>query len=63
MDRNNEVRLLRQSRLLERLDVKRTTLWTLRREDPDFPKPVKVGKSIAWRSDEIEEYIQSRERA
>ena len=30
----------------------------------DFPKPVKLGKrSVAWRRSEIEEWINSRERA
>ena len=57
------IKLLSQTRLAEQLDRKRTTLWSLRKQDPDFPKPVKVGKSIAWRSDEVEDYILSRQRA
>jgi len=62
MDKNNEVKLMKQMRVAERLDVRRTTLWSLRRDDPDFPRPVRVGKSVAWRSDEIEDYIRSRSR-
>ncbi len=62
--RNEEInlKLIRQSTLLAHLDVGRTTLWSLRK-DPDFPKPVKIGKTIAWRSDEVEQYILSRARA
>lgn len=62
--RNEEInlKLIRQSTLLAQLDVGRTTLWSLRK-DPDFPKPVKIGKTIAWRSDEVEQYILSRARA
>jgi prophage regulatory protein len=41
----------------------RTTLWA-RSKFGDFPKPIKTGpNSIAWRSDEVLAWIESRERA
>jgi prophage regulatory protein len=41
----------------------RTTLWKEVKEGR-FPQPVRLGKAgIAWRSDEIEAWIDSRERA
>jgi predicted DNA-binding transcriptional regulator AlpA len=41
----------------------RTTLWQMVR-DKQFPAPVRIGKNgIAWRSDEIQAWIKSREKA
>lgn len=63
MNKSGEIKLIKQSGLAGRLAVGRTTLWSLRNSEADFPKPVKVGKSIAWRSDEVDEWIESRPRA
>jgi predicted DNA-binding transcriptional regulator AlpA len=41
----------------------RTTLWQKSRSG-EFPRPVKLGNNtIAWRSDEVMAWIQSRQRA
>jgi len=29
-------------------------------QEPDFPKPLKVGRRVFWRSEEIEKYLESK---
>jgi hypothetical protein len=40
------------------LDVSRTTLWRLRRTDPDFPKPIIVRDTPKWSERDIAEYVK-----
>jgi predicted DNA-binding transcriptional regulator AlpA len=30
-------------------------------QEPDFPKPVKIGGRIFWKSEEIQAYIDSKQ--
>ena len=66
MDRNGESKILRLEKAREvqhRTAFGRTTLWKKVREG-EFPKPLNIGNGrIAWRSDEIDAWIESRPRA
>lgn len=42
-----------------RLAISVVTLWRLRRDDPEFPPAVRVGKRrIAFREDEIDRFVE-----
>lgn len=44
--------------------LSKTTVYEYSRNDPDFPKPVKLGATCtAWRSDELAAWMDSRPRA
>lgn len=44
--------------------LSKTTIWDLSSNDPDFPKPVKILPQVtAWRSDELQIWMDSRPRA
>ena len=59
----DETKLLRFKKLRERVPLGRTTIWRMVK-DERFPAPVRIGKNgIAWRSDEIQKWIENRERA
>jgi len=59
----NLVELWKAQRVIQVVGFGRTTLWA-KTKAGDFPRPVKTGNnSIAWRSDEVLEWIYSRERA
>lgn len=55
-------RLIRLRTVLERVPYHATTIW--RKElDGDFPKRVQLGgNSVAWFVDEIDAWVESRER-
>jgi prophage regulatory protein len=56
-------RLIFLDEVQRRVPLHRVTLWRLAR-DGQFPAPVKVGaRRIAWRENEVETWIKSRERA
>ena len=41
------------------LGVSTSTIWRWRRDDPDFPKPKKLGgHTVRWQRSDIEAYFQ-----
>lgn len=55
-------RLIRQDEVIERTGLSRTTIWR-REKGGSFPKRVRLGdNSVAWREEEIEDWIESRPR-
>jgi predicted DNA-binding transcriptional regulator AlpA len=40
----------------------RMGLHRLRRDDPNFPKPIKLGGGIVWFEDEIAQWLEARRR-
>ena len=52
-----ETRLLRIREVLDRIGLGRSKLYQLVKADPDFPRPVHVGKAVRWRDRDIEEWI------
>lgn len=60
-----ENKLLRLPQTLELSGLKRATLYRFVKEG-HFPKPVKMsdfGRCVAWRSQDVEEWIKSRQTA
>lgn len=53
-------RLLRVDEVTDRTGLSRTTLWRKERAG-EFPQRVKLGpNAVAWREEEVEEWIASR---
>ena len=48
--------------VLHSLNIGRTTLYKLLREEPDFPAPFELCGKLSFFLDEIEEYKESRPR-
>lgn len=44
------------------IPVARSTLYLLMQE-PDFPKPVRIGGRVFWKSEEIQAYIDAKQEA
>ncbi len=45
--------------VLALIPVSRGTLYN-RMQDPDFPRPVKIGGRVFWKDEEIRAYIDSK---
>ena len=45
--------------VLALIPVSRGTLYN-RMAEPDFPKPVRIGGRVFWKSEEIDAYIESK---
>lgn len=57
-------RYFRLRTVCEITGLSKTTVYEYSRNDPDFPKPVKLGATCtAWRSDELAAWMDSRPRA
>jgi prophage regulatory protein len=55
-------RLLTRAQLLELIPFSYPTIWELMRRG-EFPKALRIGQQkVAWREDEIREWIASRPR-
>lgn len=53
--------ILRDALAAKKLGMARGTLWRLAKEDPDFPKPVKISPKITgWIEAEIDQYIAAK---
>ncbi len=58
---DTQVLVVRMSRLVEMIGLSRSTIWKLLSEGK-FPNPIRLGsRSIAWRINDIEEWLQSRQ--
>lgn len=55
--------VLRLPSVVKLTGTSNTTVWELSRNDPDFPKPIKITSQItAWRADELYKWLASRPR-
>ena len=62
MDERVKVSLLRLADVIAVVGIKRSEIYE-RIKTGKFPAPVRLGaKAVAWRSDEIQEWIDSRPR-
>ncbi len=55
-----DVRLLTRQQVTDTLGMSRTEIWRrLSGDDPDpnFPSPVRIGRMVRWRSDEVQAFI------
>lgn len=54
------VKMLRQPEVVERVQLSDTTIWRMEKRG-DFPRRRRIsGNAVAWRSDEIDAWIESR---
>ena len=60
----DEFRLLSVRQVAELFDAGQSTIleW-VRKGRYEFPKPIKVGRLTRWRSDELQAWIEARQRA
>lgn len=59
----NHKGFLRLKDVCQLIGLSKTTVWELSKRDPEFPKPVKLtSQCTAWRADELDAWIESRER-
>lgn len=57
------IELWKARKVVKVVAMGRTSLWA-KCKSGEFPKPIKTGpNSIAWRSDEVLGWIETRERA
>ena len=55
--------VLRLPAVVKLTGTSNTTVWDLSRNDPNFPKPIKITSQItAWRADELFKWLASRPR-
>ena len=59
MPNHQKKSLLRRPEVEQRTGLKRSTIY-LRMSQGTFPKPVSLGRAVAWVEDEIEEWINAR---
>ena len=52
--------LMRQRDMMEFMQISRSTLWRIMRQE-DFPKPVVLMGLKRWRREEIETWLRSRQ--
>lgn len=45
--------------VLALIPVSRATLYN-RMQEPDFPRPIKIGGRVFWKSEELQAYIDSK---
>ena len=56
--------LMRLPEVMRTLGVGRTTVYKLLHEDPDFPRPVRLGeRAVAWKRTELEAWAAGLPRA
>jgi predicted DNA-binding transcriptional regulator AlpA len=54
------VQIISAEETAARLTISETTLWRLRRADPDFPVAVRVGaRRIGFREDDLDRWIRA----
>lgn len=55
------LRLIRLPQLLDLTALSRSAVYRLVREDPTFPRPVKLGaRSVAWNFHSVQKWIADR---
>jgi predicted DNA-binding transcriptional regulator AlpA len=45
--------------ICNQLKISKVTLWNWR-QDPSFPKPIKIGITVLWKHSDIEAYLESK---
>ncbi len=57
-----KIRLMRLKEVLEMCGIGRASIYNWMNEN-QFPKQVKIGpRAVAWRSDEVEQWIETRKQ-
>lgn len=57
----HEVQIIRVKEVMEITGFARSTLYSIEKYNPDFPKRVRIGvKAVGWMKHEVEEWVQKR---
>lgn len=56
----NSESYLNDRQIAARYGVHRTTPWRWAKDDPSFPKPIKLGGATRWRLSDLEEWEAQR---
>lgn len=60
---DESTRFIRVKQVAKYLDCSISTIWSLRKNDVNFPKPIKVSDGITlWDKKELDTYILSKKR-
>lgn len=52
------MKIIRDVRVSEKLDIGRATVWRKAKDDPEFPKPFKYSNNLTgWLESEVDDYI------
>lgn len=55
------MKILRADQVAEKFGMGKATVWRKAKEEPDFPKPVKVSAKITgWVESEVDRYIAAK---
>ena len=54
------MKILRVDHVAERIGGSRALVWRKAKDEPDFPKPVKIGGITGWVESEIDGYIRRK---
>jgi prophage regulatory protein len=55
------MRVLRLPALQEKLGLRHSAVYQRLRDDPSFPKPIRLGgRAVGWVEDEIDEWLRQR---
>ncbi|WOE70143.1 AlpA family phage regulatory protein [Hydrogenimonas thermophila] len=53
--------MLTNAQVAELLKIGKSTVWHKRKNDPAFPKPIKIGNIVRWNKKEIIQYLENQE--
>ena len=61
---NIQPKYLKASKVCSVLDISKTTLWRLIKEDPSFPKPIHLINAVkVWELSDLISWLESRKNA
>lgn len=49
--------LIKMSQVQERMNISRSKLYHIRKNDPNFPKSISFGRTFVWDAAEIDAYV------
>jgi prophage regulatory protein len=56
---NSEITLMRIPQILKVIPVSKSKFWQMVQKG-EFPKPIKIGRSSFWPSDQIQNFIKDK---
>ena len=56
---NSEVTLMRIPQILEVMPISKSKFWLMVQKG-EFPKPIKIGRSSFWTTEQVQSFIQER---
>jgi prophage regulatory protein len=56
---NSEITLMRIPQILEVMPISKSKFWLMVQKG-EFPKPIKIGRSSFWTTEQVQSFIQER---